>query len=90
MYLGDERHEHRSLETRKYYSINRGFADISILILATIPLVIMENIILVMLVEVDIGHNIPYTLPLAIGEQSLMLKGEVDIGLRPDTLTPIT
>ena len=66
------------------------FADISILILATIPLVIMENIILVMLVEVDIGHNIPYTLPLAIGEQSLMLKGKVDIGLRPDTLTPIT
>ena len=43
-----------------------------------------------MLVEVNIDHKIPDTLPLAIGEQELMLKGEVYIGLRPATIPPIT
>ena len=43
-----------------------------------------------MLVEVNIDHKIPDTLPLAIGEQELMLKGEVYIGLRPATIYFIT
>ena len=54
--------------------------------LATLPLVIAER----MLVEVYLGHNRTDTLPLEIGELELMLKGEVDIGLRPTTLPPIT
>ena len=56
----------------------------------TIALIISEVIIVVMLVEVDIGHNIPATLPIAIGEHGLMLKVGVDIGLRPATLVTIT
>ena len=42
------------------------------------------------LIEVDLGYNIPVTTPLAIREQELMLKGEVDIGLIPSTIPPIT
>ena len=42
------------------------------------------------MIEVDLGHKRPDTLPLEIGEQELMLKGEVDIGIRPATITPIT
>ena len=53
---------------------------------ATIPLVIAED----MLIEVDIGHKRPSTLPLEIGKQELMLNGGVDIGLRKSTITPIT
>ena len=52
---------------------------------STLPLVIAEN----MLIEVDLGHKIPSTIPLKIREQMLMLKGEVDIGLRPATIPPI-
>ena len=43
-----------------------------------------------MLIEVDLGHKIPETLPLTIRTHELMLKGEADIGLRPATITPIT
>ena len=43
-----------------------------------------------MLVDIDIGHKIPETLYLEIGEQEFMLKLEVDIGLRPDIISPIT
>ena len=42
-----------------------------------------------MLVEVDLGHKIPATLPLKIGEQDLMLKGELNIGLIQATIPPI-
>ena len=53
---------------------------------AIMLLVIAEG----MLIYVDLGNNIPATLPLVIGEQELMLKGEVDIGLQPATITPLT
>ena len=43
-----------------------------------------------MLVEVDLGHNRTATLPLLIMKLYLMLKGEVDICLRPATIPPIT
>ena len=43
-----------------------------------------------MLIEVDIGQNIPATLTLSIREQELILKGEVDIGLKPATITHTT
>ena len=55
-------------------------------LLATIPLVIAED----MLVGADLGHMIPYTLPLAIEEQELILNGEVDICITLDTIPPIT
>ena len=43
-----------------------------------------------MFIEVDLGYNIPVTTTLAIREQELMLKGEVDIGLQLGTINPIT
>ena len=43
-----------------------------------------------MLVDVYLGHNRKATLPLAIGEKYLMLKGEVDIGLRSATIHTTT
>ena len=43
-----------------------------------------------MLIEVDLGHKIPSTPPLEIGEQGLMLKGDFDVGLRPATIPIIT
>ena len=51
----------------------------------TIPLVISGD----MFIEVYLGHKIPSNLPLEIGEQELILNGEVDIGLRPANITPI-
>ena len=57
---------------------------------ATISPASMEFIILMLILEVEIGLNIPATLPLAIVEQNLMLKGEVDIGLRQANLPTIT
>ena len=42
------------------------------------------------MIEVYLGHKIPATPPLAIGEQGLMLKVEVDKGLIPATNTIIT
>ena len=40
------------------------------------------------MIEVDLGHRKPSTHLLKIGEQALMLKGEMDIGLRPATTPP--
>ena len=60
--------------------------DLGIKITATIYLEILEFIILVLMVEVELGLKRPATLPLVIVEQELMLTGEVDIGLNPDTL----
>ena len=54
---------------------------------ATLPLAIVEFIILRKMVEVDLGLKRLSTLPLKIVEQELMLRGEVDIGLRPDTFS---
>ena len=54
--------------------------------LDTISITIVEFIILVLMVEVELGLKRPATLPLVIVEQELMLTGEVDIGLNPDTL----
>ena len=45
---------------------------------------------LVMMEDVDIGLKIQATLPLATMKQMFMLVGEVDIGLRPATIPPIT
>ena len=44
----------------------------------------------VTVVEVDIGLKRLATIPLEIMEQELMFPVEVDIGLRPATLPPIT
>ena len=43
-----------------------------------------------MLVEVYLGHKRPATLPLKIREKKLTLKGDMDIRLRPTTITTIT
>ena len=43
-----------------------------------------------LLLEADLGHKIPATLPLVIRKQELIFKGEVDIGLRPTNIPPIT
>ena len=57
---------------------------------ANISLTTVEFIIFLLAVEVGIGLNIPATLPVRIVDQESMLTGEVDIGLRPSTLSPIT
>ena len=59
--------------------------DIYILRPATPIQLIGEDIV----VEVDEGQKRPATHALAIGEQELMLKGYVYIGIRPDTI-PLT
>ena len=46
-------------------------------------------IIVAMMEEGDLGLNIPETLSLRISEKVLMVMGEVDIGLRPEIITPI-
>ena len=46
--------------------------DLGILIPATILLIIVEN----MLIEVDLGHQIPANITLTIRYQELMLKRE--------------
>ena len=56
--------------------------DVGILRPATINLVIVED----MLVDVYIGNKKPSTLPLAIKEQYLKLKGEVNIDLITATI----
>ena len=71
------------------YIVTVEVMGIGILRPSTITLVTAEDIILVMLVEVDLGHKRPSTLPLEIVEQYLMLKGEADIGIRTATLPPI-
>ena len=43
-----------------------------------------------MLIEVDLGHKRPATLPLSISEQELTVKGEEYIGLIRTTIYPIT
>ena len=59
--------------------------DVSQVLPETIPLVISEDIF----IEVYLDHKIPYNLPLEIGEQELILNGEVDIGLSPANIPPI-
>ena len=60
--------------------------DMFLLRPATLPHIIPAD----MLVEVDLGIKIPAAHTLTIREQSLMLKGEVDIVLRLDNIPPIT
>ena len=43
-----------------------------------------------MLIKVDTGNKIPANLPFAIRGKGLVLKEDVDIGLIPDTIPPIT
>ena len=64
--------------------------DIGLLIPSTLPPVITEVIKVVMLIEVDLGHNLPDKIPLPIVKHELMLKGELDIGLIPYTIPTIT
>ena len=45
---------------------------------------------MVLMVGVEIDLEIPATIPLAILDKAFMVKGEVDIGIRTSTLTPIT
>ena len=64
--------------------------DIGLLRSATIHVVILEVIIVVILVEVNLGHKRPATIPLTIVYQYIVLKGEVYICLRPVTINHIT
>ena len=64
--------------------------DLGLKIPATIYLAIVEFIILVFMVDVELGINIQYNIPLAIVDQDLMLMVEVDIGTRTAIITPIT
>ena len=68
--------------------------DVGLLIPPTLALAILEFIIMVIgvvnIVEVDIGLKIPDTIPIVIVDQDLIFMGEVDIGLRTDTLPSIT
>ena len=57
---------------------------------ATVSLVMVKFISLVLMVEVSIGLKRPSTIPLSIVDQELILTGEVDIGLTPATIPPIT
>ena len=45
---------------------------------------------MLMTAEMDLVLKIPATFPLAIVEKLLMVIGEVDIGLRPETPPPVT
>ena len=53
---------------------------------AITPIVITKD----MLIDFDISHKRPSTLTLDIMEQELMFKVEVDMGLRPATITSLT
>ena len=54
--------------------------------IATISLAIVDFIILLLMVELELGLKRPVTLPLTIVDQELMLKRDMDIGLRTATL----
>ena len=64
--------------------------DMGFLRPSTIPLVIADILMVVMLVEVDICHKIPATLLLKNVEHEFMLKVEVYIVLRPSTIPTVT
>ena len=66
--------------------VTMGVSEIGLLRPSIIPLVITEDL----LVEADVGHKIPDTISLESGEQYLMLKGYLYIGLRTTNITPIT
>ena len=76
MSAGDETRGYRYQDTSHYYSRNCEF------------IIVMTKVVI--MVDVDIGINIPATITFAFVEQDLMLTGEVGIGLRPATITPIT
>ena len=76
MSAGDETRGYRYQDTSHYYSRNCEF------------IIVMTKVVI--MVEVDIGIKIPATITFAFVEQDLMLTGEVGIGLRPATITPIT
>ena len=59
-------------------TINQVISEVTgigILRPTTLTLLIAEDIIVVMLVEVDLGHKIPDTIPLVIRGKELMLMG---------------
>ena len=70
------------------------YVDLGLKILDTLPLEIVEFIIVVTefltIEEADIGIKRPYTLHFEIVEKFLILMVEEDICLRPDTITTIT
>ena len=80
----------------KVLDCRRVMEDVAICLLipATLPLIIMQFIILaielVTIVEVNICLKRPNTLPLVILEQELMLTVELDIGLITATLPNIS
>ena len=57
---------------------------------ATLSIELVEFIVLLLTIEVKLGLNRPANIPPKIMEQELMLTGEVYIGLRPATISPIT
>ena len=52
----------------------------------TLPIIIVED----MLTEIDLGYKRPTNILIAVGEQELMLKLQVDTGLIPATIPHIT
>ena len=50
----------------------------------------MKNVILgVMVQDVEVGHNRSATIHFTMMEKLFFVMGEVDLGMRPDTLPPI-
>ena len=64
--------------------------DIGLKITATLSIVVAEFIILVLMLEEELCVKRLATLTFAIVKKKLMLTGEVDMGIRPATLSPIT
>ena len=70
--------------------VNMVDADLGLKRPATIFIAIAELIILVLMVYVELGIKKPATLTLEIVEQDMMLMGDLNIDLRPETIPPIT
>ena len=70
--------------------VNMVDADLGLKRPATIFIAIAELIILVLMVYVELGIKKPATLTLEIVDQDMMLMGDLNIGLRPETIPPIT
>ena len=69
MSLIDERRVHSSLEKNTLPQVIAEVVDIDLLIPANIPLIISDDILVVVLLEIDLGHTITATLPLKIREK---------------------
>ena len=66
------------------------FSCLLILVMFTkLSMMMKEVIVVVVMKEVDLGLNIPATLPFKITEDVFMMMGELYIGIIPATIPPI-